>query len=381
MTTTLRVIAEQMIKPVPNGIARYTEELTRELIASAPAGCEVEAIVAAHAQEEIAGVRQRLPGLAHVTATALPYRELARAWQYGVRVPIGGGGMVHSPSLLAPLFNHDRLNEGGQVAVTIHDAVPWMHTGGLRGSSNGWRKAMAKRALKHADAIIVPTHAVARQLDEVFDFGDRIRVIAGAVGSTLRVPSDADARARDLGLPSEYVLAIASLKPRKALGSLIRAMSLPGAAGLPLVVVGPEEWHGQRVSTAAMEAGLPEGRVIVLGHLDDGDLSVVLDRAGVLVYPSLAEGFGLPVLEAFRFGTPVIHSDDPALVEVSGGAGIAVERTSPGSSYPERLAAAIGRVLTDRELADRLSVFGQDRVRAFSWRDSAQLVWQLHADL
>ncbi|HEY5223103.1 MAG TPA: glycosyltransferase, partial [Microbacteriaceae bacterium] len=112
-----------------------------------------------------------------------------------------------------------------------------------------------------------------------------------------------------------------------------------------------------------------------------GDLSVVLDRASVFVYPSLAEGFGLPILEAFRFGTPVIHSDDAALLEVSGGAGIAVERASSGSSYPERLAAAIERVLTDRELADRLSVFGQDRVRAFSWRDSAQLVRQLHADL
>ncbi|HEY5222174.1 MAG TPA: glycosyltransferase family 1 protein [Microbacteriaceae bacterium] len=381
MTTTLRVIAEQMIKPVPNGVGRYTEELTRELIASAPAGCEVEAIVAAHPQEEISNVRRRLPGLVQLTAAALPHRELARAWQYGVKVPIGGGGMVHSPSLLAPLFKHDRLNGTGQVAVTIHDAVPWAHTGAFRSSSSGWRKAMARRAQKHADAIIVPTHAVARQLDEVLDFGDRIRVIAGAVGSTLRVPSDADARARDLGLPGQYVLAIGSLKPRKALGSLIQAMSLPGAAGLPLVVVGPEESHGQRVSSAAMEAGLPEGRVIVLGHLDDGDLSVVLDRASVFVYPSLAEGFGLPILEAFRFGTPVIHSDDAALLEVSGGAGIAVERASSGSSYPERLAAAIERVLSDRELADRLSVYGQDRVRAFSWRDSAQLVWQLHADL
>ncbi|WP_308468110.1 glycosyltransferase family 4 protein [Rathayibacter soli] len=381
MTTTLQVIAEQMAALVPNGIGRYSEELTRELIASAPARCEVEAIVAAHPKDELAKIRNRLPGLAHLTTAPLPPKELARAWQYGVRVPIGGNGMVHSPSLLAPLFKHDRLNHGGQVAVTIHDAVPWMHGAEMHTSARGWRKAMAKRALKHADAVIVPTHAVARQLDAALDFGDRIRVIGGAVGSTLRVPSDSDARARDLGLPSDYVLAISSLNPRKALGSLIEAMSLPGAAGLPLVVVGPEEWHGQRVSTAAMEAGLPEGRVLTLGPLDDGDLSVVLDRAGVFVYPSLAEGFGLPVLEAFHFGTPVIHSDDPALLEVSGGAGIAVERTATGSSYPERLADAIGLVLSDGELAGRLRVFGQDRVRAFSWRDSAQLVWQLHADL
>jgi glycosyltransferase involved in cell wall biosynthesis len=195
------------------------------------------------------------------------------------------------------------------------------------------------------------------------------------------VPSDADVRARDLRLPSEYVLAVGSLKPRKALASLIAAMGLPDAAGLPLVIVGPQEWHGQHVSTVAMEAGLPEGRVTVLGPLDDGDLAVVFDRASVFVYPSLAEGFGLPLLVAFQFGTPVIHSEDPALIEVSGGAGIAVERQSTGTTYPERLATSIRSVVSDSELTTRLSTYGQDRARAFSWRDSAEQVWQLHADL
>jgi len=378
--TTLRVIAEQLVTPVPNGIGRYTEELTRELIATAPAGCEVEAIVASHPQAEIEDVRRRLFGLARITTAPLARKELSRAWQYGVKVPIGGG-MIHAPSLLAPLFKHDRLNDGEQTVVTIQDAVPWSHADGLRSKSAGWRKSMAKRAQKHADGVVVPTHAVAEQLQDALDFGDRIRVIGGAVSSTLRVPSDADARARDLRLPSEYVLAVGSLKPRKALASLIAAMGLPDAAGLPLVIVGPEEWHGQHVSTVAMEAGLPEGRVIVLGPLDDGDLAVAFDRASVFVYPSLAEGFGLPLLEAFQFGTPVIHSDDPALLEVSGGAGIAVERQSAATTYPERLAAAVRSVLSDSELTARLSTYGQDRARAFSWRDSAEQVWQLHADL
>lgn len=378
--TTLRVIAEQLVMSVPNGIGRYTEELTRELITTAPAGCEVEAIVASHPQNEIDDVRRRLPGVAHITTAPLARKELSRAWQYGVKVPIGGG-MIHAPSLLAPLFRHDRINDGQQTVVTIHDAVPWMHDAGLKSKSAGWRKSMGKRAVKHADAVVVPTHAVADQLTEIFDFGDRIRVVGGAVGPSLRIPSDEDARARDLGLPSEYVLAVGSLKPRKALSSLIAAMSLPGTAGLPLVVVGPEEWHEQRVSSVAMEAGLPEGRVIVLGNLDDADLAVAFDRASVFVYPSLAEGFGLPLLEAFQFGTPVIHSDDPALIEVAGGAGIAVERNSSGSSYAERLAAAIGSVVSDSDLIARLGTYGQDRARAFSWRDSAEQVWRLHADL
>jgi glycosyltransferase involved in cell wall biosynthesis len=378
--TTLRVIAEQLVAPIPTGIGRYTGELTRELIATAPDGCDVEAIVAMHPQSEIDSVRSRLSGLGRLTMAPLPRKELARAWQYGVKVPVGGG-MIHAPGMLAPLFKHDRLNDGEQTVVTIQDAVPWSYPDALSSKSASWRKSMAKRALKHADGVVVPTHAVAEQLLNALDFGDRIRVIGGAVSSTLRVPSDEDARARDLGLPSEYVLAVGSLKPRKALASLIAAMGLPDAGGLPLVIVGPEEWHGKRVSTVAMEAGLPEGRVIVLGPLDDGDLAVVFDRARVFVCPSLAEGFGLPLLEAFQFGTPVVHSDDPALLEVSGGAGIVVEREAAGSTYSERLASSIGSVLSDNELVARLSTYGHDRVRAFSWRDSAEQVWRLHADL
>jgi glycosyltransferase involved in cell wall biosynthesis len=118
----------------------------------------------------------------------------------------------------------------------------------------------------------------------------------------------------------------------------------------------------------------------VLGHLTDADLAVVLDRATIFVFPSRAEGFGLPIVEAFHFGTPVIHSDDPAILEVSGGAGLSVERDGAGS-YAERLAAAIGSVLEDGELRARLAVHSADRSRAFSWRDSAERVWQLHADL
>jgi glycosyltransferase involved in cell wall biosynthesis len=177
------------------------------------------------------------------------------------------------------------------------------------------------------------------------------------------------------------VLAVSSLKPRKGLSSLIRAMSIPGVPRLPLVIVGPQEWHGQRISTVAMEAGLAENRVIVLGTLSDPDLAVVFHRASVFVCPSLAEGFGLSLLEAFTFGTPAIHSDDPALVEVSGGAGISVPLEWKGDTYPERLARALMHVIGDEALRQRLSVSGTDRARAYSWRDSAERVWQLHADL
>ena len=96
--------------------------------------------------------------------------------------------------------------------------------------------------------------------------------------------------------------------------------------------------------------------------------------------PALATYSLLPIIQAFQFGTPVIHSDEPALIEAGGDAGFTVERDDP-AGYPERLGAALDRVLGDTELAQRLRIFGSDRAKAFTWRDTAERVWQLHADL
>lgn len=378
MTTTLRVVVDQIITPLPNGIARYAEELTRALIATAPKGCAVEGIVSALPPEKIAAVEEALPGLAELHRTTLPRRELAAAWQLGI-VPTLGTGMIHSPSLLAPLRRHERAFDATQMVVTIHDTLPWTHPKSLTPTTVAWHKTMVKRARKHADAVVVPTHAVAEQLAEFVDFGDRVRVIPGAVASALTLPADADWRANNLDLPAEYILTVGSLDPRRGITPLISGLGQPGAPDLPVLVLGPDTWGELSLAVVADEAGLPEGRVRALGYLSDADLAVVLARASVFVYPSLQEGFGLPLIEAFSFGTPVVHSDDPALMEVAGGAGIAVERGKKG--YAERLADAVASVLSDTERAKKLAIVGSDRARAFSWRDSAERVWALHADL
>jgi glycosyltransferase involved in cell wall biosynthesis len=309
-------------------------------------------------------------------------RELMVAWQSGL--PLGGlRGMVHSPTLLAPLRRHDRVNEGDQLAVTLHDTIAWTHPETLGTATALWTKAMAKRARKFADAIVVPTHAVADRLADLHDFGDRIRVIGGAPATALRLPPDADERAERLGLPESYALTLGSVMPRKGLAPLIRAVARPEVHGIPLLIAGPDRYGEASATGVAAAAGLPEGRVRPLGHLEDPDLAVVLDRATLFVFPSLVEGFGLPIVEAFKFGLPVIHSDDPALVEVAAGASLVVERpaSDDDAAYTERLAGAIARVLDDAELRARLGVLAADRARAFSWRDSAERVWQLHADL
>lgn len=377
--TTLRVIVDDVLTDVPDGISRYSLELTRQLIATAPRGCVVEGIVAARGETDRRLLQQLLPGLVGVHALPVGPRELALAWQMGVKLPLGGG-LIHAPSLLAPLFKHDATDSLNQTTVTVHDVSAWTSPDSVGVVEAAWQKAMVKRARKFADAVVVPTHAVAEQLDDVAKLGDRIRVIGGAPSDTLRVPADAHARAEALRLPERYIATVSSLDPRKGLRPLISAMAHPSVAGLPLVVVGPEEFHGEHVSTVAMEAGLPEGRVRALGTLGDPDLAVVLSRAAVFVYPNLSSGFGLPVIEAMRFGTPVVHSDDPAVSEVAFGAGVTVPKDD-ADRYPARLAEAIGSVLADDDIRERLRFAGTDRAAAFSWQASAEQVWRLHAEL
>lgn len=374
--TTLRVIIDEMLSPNPGGLPRYTEELTAALITTAPRGCSVEGFVAASSEPDYQRIAERLPGLAQLHKSALARRELTAAWQHGfTRLP--GNGMLHATSLFAPLARHDRLNDGDQIAVTIHDTIAWSHPESLTPRTVAWHKAMVKRAQKYADAIVVPSHTVAQQLTEIIDLGDRVRVVAGAPSSALRLPHDADERAQALGLPERYVLAIGGIEPRRGIDQLIRAFThVPDDVTLLLAGHGATD---EAIGTAARDAGLAEGRVRSLGTLSDQDLTVALARATVFAYPNLEEGFGMPMLEAFAQGTPVVHSDAPALVELAADAGVVVEREA--DDYPVRLADAINSVLNDSQLAERLRYFGLDRAKAFTWRGAAEQVWQLHADL
>ncbi|TPW77238.1 glycosyltransferase family 4 protein [Schumannella soli] len=375
--TTLRVVIDGILDPSTRGLARYTEDLTRALIATAPSSCVVEGIVSASPDDEYRELERRLPGLSGLFKSVLARREMAAVWQHGFTVS-PNGGMIHAPSLLAPLRKHDRALTGDQTIVTIHDALPWTSPDTISGRSAGWHQSMIKRAERYADAVVVPTHAVAAALAEHADFGDRVRVIGGAVSPGLIVPADADERLARLELPEHFVLTLAGLNPRKALRPLLTAMA---GVEVPLVIVGDPSWGDDTLERAVADTGIPVERVISLGALDDADLALVYSRARVFVNASREEGFGLASLEAFAFGTPVVSSDAPALAEVAADAAHLVERSADDAVYAERLREGVLHVLLDAEVAQRLSTAGADRSRAYSWRDAAEKVWQLHADI
>lgn len=379
MPTTLRVIVDQVVAPVPGPVGRYAEALTRALLETAPRGCQVEGVVSSSLPSDYELLLASFPGLSGLYKSSLARRELAAAWQFGLTTS-PGGGMIHAPSLFAPLRRHDRTVPGEQVVVTVHDLLAWTHPESLTSASVAWQRAMLKRARRHADAVVVPTHALAERLASIVDLGDRVRVIGTGPRPGLVVPADARAVTARLGLPDDYLVTEGTLEPRKGVVDLLRALGRPGVPEIPLVVLGPQSWGEQHVATVADESGVEPARVIALEPADASELAVVLSGARAMVAPSHDEGDGTSLIEAFSLGVPVIHSDTPAYSEVAADAGIEVP-VGIGGGYVERLAAAVTAVVEQTEVADRLSISGTDRAQAFDWRDSAERVWQLHADL
>ncbi|MGW9480633.1 glycosyltransferase family 4 protein [Saccharomonospora azurea] len=364
----LVVIAEQLLAEVPGGTGRYTAQLLRALADTAPPGWTVSGVVARHADVEAA----RIDGVAGPRVLPLPPRALVAAWEAGV--PLWpGGDAVHAPTPLAP----PRAPRGRSVTVTVHDTVPWSHPETLTPRGVSWHRRMVARAARRADGLIVPTEAVARDLARRVAVRVPTRVAAHGVtdlGPAAPVP----------GLPDRYVLAVGTVEPRKGIDVLVESLSLlsrdedtpaetAGTADVPLVLVGQPGWGGTDPSRLAAEHGLPAGWVRVLGRLADAELTSVLRQASVVAVPSRAEGFGLPVLEAMSAGVPVVHTDDPALVEVSAGAAIVVPRGDARA-----LADGLRRVLTDPALAKRLATDGLRRAADFTWASAAEAVWTSH---
>ena len=132
-------------------------------------------------------------------------------------------------------------------------------------------------------------------------------------------------------------------------------------ARTPLVIAGGRGWGHALDDDAAMRAQA-DGTLRLLGHVPDADLAALYARAAVVAYPSLYEGFGLPVLEAMACGTPVVTSDGTALRDTAGDAALLVDPLDI-----EAMAGALRRVLEDRVLADTLRVRGVLRAARFSW--------------
>ena len=361
MTTTLRVVLDQLVAPTDPDLAMASRELTRALIAAAPRGCEVSAVVPAAGDDALAEVRA-LEGLAGVESSPIPRRELSTALSLGL--PSGlGGGMLHSPTLFAPLVRHDRVHNHEQTVVTIWDLTPWTHPERVSKASVAWHRAMLKRAEKHADAVIVPLHAMADELAERTKLRGRIRVIAGAAPEGFAEPRDAVGRRRTVGVPEGAVVVDAAGASVGELREVLAALGrqVPEA---PVVVL-----------DAPSDADMSPGSVVFLSALDAADRAAALASASVVVAPRATPAYGWRTLEALVLGIPVVAAASAANRELVGDGGAVLDGGA------DALAASVAPLLAVSADHTRAATLAADRGRGFSWREAGDRVWQLHADL
>lgn len=357
MSVQLRVVLDQAVQVVDADQARAALSLTAGLVATAPRGCTVSALLPA-------GGTVDLPGVHDVRTLPFGRRELAASWQLGV-APGVGGGLLHAPSLMAPLVRHDRVHDHDQTTVTLWDLAAWETPDALPRTTVMWQRAMLKRAVKHADAVVVPSHAMAERLADFASFGDRVRVIAGAAPDGFAVPDDARTRRDDLQLPRRYVV-LTGTGERMSDGFRAAAR-----AAVDAVVLDAADGAEPALADAASAAGLPEHRAHIRGALDDADRAAVLGGADAVIAASDASAWPWRAVEAMALGVPLVATASEVHRDVMADGGAVVD----ASELAEALVDALG------DGARRLSVLGSDRARAFSWASAAERVWALHADL
>ncbi len=276
------------------------------------------------------------------------------------------------------------VGKTGRYVVTIHDVIPLIlpETFTLR-HRLVVRTALA-RVRRKADLALVPSLAV--KGDVVRRLGlpeDRVVVTPEGCEPRFRpqAPESFGAVADRYGLPSRYVLAVGTLEPRKNLTTLLQAFARLRRGGgdvdpnLQLVLAGARGWLDEPIFETVRSLGL-EQAVRFPGFIDDDDLPAVYSGAALFVFPSLHEGFGLPLLEAMACGVPVITSNVASMPEVAGDAAMLVDPRDAGG-----LASAIAQVLRDEALRERLRAAGLARAGQFSWETAARRTLDAYASL
>ena len=288
----------------------------------------------------------------------LPGAELLK------EVLLGNVNVLHSNTFCVPRFRLGRK----RLVVTIYDASVVTHPQFHVKENIDHCLRGIRAAIERADAIITISEHARRELVERLNVpADRIAVTPLAPPPELRRVSDPAllGRVRErYKLPQRFVLFLGMVEPRKNLMRLVEAYAglSPGARHeTELVVAGPAGWLNRALFERIEELGIASS-VRFIGYVDDGDLAAVYSLATVFAYPSLYEGFGIPVLEAMTCGTPVLTSDVAALPEVVSDSALLVPPTDT-----DAISKALLRLLESETLRTDLAARGMSRAALFSW--------------
>jgi glycosyltransferase involved in cell wall biosynthesis len=282
--------------------------------------------------------------------------------------------VIHSLHYSFPLFA-----TRAKRVVTVHDLTffrfPQLHTAFKR----YYFKAFTRLAARIADRVITVSEGTRRDFMEVTGADPRkIRTVH--LGRT-ELPDGwfrediLEAARKRFGIDGDYLLFVGTLEPRKNLQNLVRAYAALLKDGIAhrLVVVGGEGWDCGALFALVRELGVHE-RVVFTGYVDERTKVHLLQGAALFAYPSIYEGFGIPVLEALSLGVPTITGTAPALSEVAGDAALRVDPHDADALY-----RGMKRLLKDESLRRELSAKALRRSKEFSWRKAAEKTEAVYA--
>jgi glycosyltransferase involved in cell wall biosynthesis len=236
-----------------------------------------------------------------------------------------------------------------------------------------WRRVF-RRWLRRAAAVVVPSESARRDLLERHDEvrPERVHAIAHGAEPFDRPPASEVARVRErFAIGGRYALFVGSIEPRKNLRGLVEGFRRAETDAWLVIAGGRANWIPREVERLGSKVdGLPldvRRRIVLTGYVSERDKRALLAGAEALAYPSLYEGFGFPVLEAFSAGVPVLTSTASSLPEVAGEAGLQVDPRDP-----QAIAGGLEELLGDEGLREGLRRAGAERVRAFTWEEAAR---------
>jgi len=346
------------------GIGRYTRGLVRAL---AEIDQQNDYVLFSAGRDRQGG----WPANFRLRPLPLTDRHLSILWQR-LRLPLpielvtGRVDILHSPDFVLPPTLARRK------VLTVHDLSFMRYPECSSPPLLEYLLRSVPRSVAHADLILADSQSTRRDLLELLNVPpERVVVLYAGVEPRYapQEPAAVQAVARRYGLARPFILGLGTLQPRKNYVRLIRAYHLLRQRhDVPhqLVIGGGRGWLYEDIDATIAELGLEE-KVRLVGFVDDADLPALYAAADLFAFPSLYEGFGIPVLEAMGCGTPVVTADNSSLPEVAGDAAMLVDALDV-----EALADALWRLIDDGALRQILVQRGQQQVQRFTWRAAAE---------
>jgi glycosyltransferase involved in cell wall biosynthesis len=355
------------------GMEVAARELIPALLAEAPPGMRFTAFINREAASDPGGPWGEL-----LPAVTVPVNARNRVqWVLGEQMFLPrlaareGVELVHSLASTAPV--HGRFRR----VVTIHDLIYARFPEAHAGIRDRGMKVLVPWAVRRSDRVIADSQSTRADLMELLEVPDgRIDVVPLGLGTVRRAVARPEREVRasfDLG-ERPVVLSLSAKRPHKNLLALLGALARLPREGRPVLVLpGYSTAHEKELRERALALDIGED-VRLPAWISAEDLEGLWALARAFAFPSLYEGFGLPVLEAMARGVPVACSNASSLPEVAGDAALLFDpRDEPA------IAAALGRLLEDRALADDLRARGLARAREFTWERTARLTLQSYA--